>query len=260
MKKVFLSKRNALISPAGISVGSVVLAFAILILLMRFIFPETLVQIAAPLVQLGSSITEQVSGVTVLWRDRVKLEEERDLFAKQTAALSVENQALKARIEDITKLIGKGPAPLTGVLGGVLLRPPYSGYDILVLNVGAQDGVFEGMRAFASGGTPIGIVESSTEHTARVVLFSASGSTHPVWIGKERTPATLTGYGAGSFGAIVPKATNPEVGDLVYITGPGALPIGMVQGVVIDPTSASAELSISALVNAYSLTWVELQP
>jgi cell shape-determining protein MreC len=142
----------------------------------------------------------------------------------------------------------------------VLIQPPYAGYDILVLNVGAQDGVFEGMKAVASAGTPIGVVESSTEHTARVVLFSASGATHPVWIGEERVSSTVTGYGAGAFGAVVPKATDPEVGDMVYLAGPGALPLGRVEQVITDPTSASADLRIAALVNAFSLTWVELRP
>ena len=59
----------------------------------------------------------------------------------------------------------------SGILAGVVARPPVSPYDTLVLAAGRVDGVEVGMEAFGAVGVPVGVVSSVLEDFSRVTLF-----------------------------------------------------------------------------------------
>ncbi|HRH55963.1 MAG TPA: rod shape-determining protein MreC, partial [Candidatus Paceibacterota bacterium] len=146
------------------------------------------------------------------------------------------------------------------VLAGVLVRPPVSPYDTLILDQGSSAGVEAGMRAEGAGGLPIGIVESASANSSRVILYSAPGKETESWAGEARIPITLRGEGSGAMSATVAREAGIVAGDLVYVSGPGAIAIGSVVAVDNDPSSPRSRINVRPLANPFSMTWVTLVP
>jgi len=183
-------------------------------------------------------------------------------LANENTALANENQALLQKEAALTALIGssaKQESSVSKILAGVVARPPESPYDTLVLAAGSHAGVALGMEAFGEGGVPLGAVSSVLADFSRVTLFSAPGVTTDGWVGNENIPLTLQGAGAGAMQAIVPRAANISVGDIVFVPGPGALPIGKVIRIDSDPSTSSVTLRIAPALNMFSITWIVLR-
>src|SRR3989344_7842889 len=80
-------------------------------------------------------------------------------------ALYQENLDLKARL-------GRpGTAPVR-ILGAVLLRPPATPYDTLVIDAGKEEGAVVGDYVSAGGSGLVGTISEVYAHAARVRLFS----------------------------------------------------------------------------------------
>ena len=239
----------------------VVIGIAALFFVIKMVFPSVIVALAEPLWKGGATLEAAVGNATAGVGNSETLANENTQLAAQVASLQNQNAVLTARSQDLTKLLGGSTTSGTtaqGIAAGVLARPPLSPYDTLVVGMGAKDGVVVGAVVTASGGIPIGTVQSTTAHTATVALLSMADHTTDAWVGENRIPLTLSGMGAGAFTATLPKAAAVNVGDNVYVPGPGAIPVGTISQVETDPSSPSVTLSIQPFVNIFSTTWVEI--
>jgi cell shape-determining protein MreC len=190
--------------------------------------------------------------------DRRTLADDRDRLTAENNALRSANRALATQVTDVTRLVGGRTEAAHRILAGILARPPVTPYDTLVLDRGEEDGVVVGSIVYAPGNVPLGTIESSTKKTARAALYSAGGRITEGWIGEKRVAISLVGHGAGTFSATLPRESMAQVGDTVYIPGPGALPIGTIVRIDTNPSSPSDTIHISPFTNLFSLTWVEV--
>ncbi|KND52049.1 MAG: hypothetical protein ABA06_02175 [Parcubacteria bacterium C7867-001] len=258
MKKLsFQRARGGLISRStliGIGAGVVVLIFVIL----RAAAPDAFFFLASPFLNFGSFATNELHiGLSSLESSR-SLIEERDRLRTEVDALTNENRRLSSELAVRTVLLGNRAAGV-GVIAGVVARPPITPYDILLLAKGNADGVAQGAFVTASGGIPVGIIESASAHSSRVSLFSLSGHASVAWIGTGKVPVTLIGEGAGTFAAELPKDAKIVVGDTVFIA-PGGVPFGTVLRIDTNPSSPSEQVRIQPFVNPFTLTEVLVLP
>ncbi len=130
--------------------------------------------------------------------------------AAERDALYQENLDLKARL-------GRD-ARVTRILGAVLLRPPATPYDTLVIDAGEADGVKSGDVVSAGGTIVIGIVSEVYTHAARVVLYSAPGQKYDALL-RGAIPLAVEGQGGGSLRAQVPAGTAVSVGEVALLPG-----------------------------------------
>ncbi len=230
----------------------------VILLIVRVAFPAVFISLAEPLWTGGSSMTAGVGNVFAGFTNKSTLIKENAALAQEVATLQSENAVLTTRSQDLTQLLGGQAGSSNTIAAGVLVRPPVSAYDTLVVSAGSDDGVAKDAESFAKGGIPIGVVQSTTPHVSIIQLYSSAGRTTDGWIGSNRIPITLTGGGAGTFEATIPKGTAVVVGDSVYVAGPGALPIGTVALIDANPSSPTYVLHIQPLVNLFSLTWVQI--
>ncbi len=131
-------------------------------------------------------------------------------------ALYSENLELKARL-------GRD-ARVTRILSGVLLRPPATPYDTLVIDAGEAEGVTLRDVVSAGGTTVIGTVSEVYAHAARVTLYSAPGEKYDSLLRlSARAGAVVSvvveGQGGGSLRAQVPAGTEVSVGDEALLPG-----------------------------------------
>lgn len=243
--------------------GPVALALLVLVLifaLLRFLLPGALVAVASPFWSAGSSLSAGVGNVGSFFTDKATLTSERDRLLAENAAYYAKNAQLETKVKDLERLLGGRTEPIDGVLAGVLSRPPVSPYDVLIVDAGSDARVSVGSRADGPGGMPLGEVESVTKSSARILLYSTPGKETESWIGEARIPVTLIGEGSGAMSAVVAREAGIVVGDLVFASGPGALPVGSVTTVGNDPSSPRSRVDIRPLLNPFSVTWVTIVP
>ena len=239
--------------------GTGVLVVALILVLTRLLLPDFFVRAAAPLWGAGDSFTAGVTGFFEGFGNARTLAAKNKALALENAKLALENRTLEERIADLTTLIGTSSPSGVGVLAGVIARPPTAPYDTFILSAGTGAGVRERMEAFAKGGIPIGIVEEVTTQFSRVRLFSSPRVATDAWVGEGRIPLTLRGTGGGAFTASVSQGSGVQVGDLVYLPGPGAVPVGRVANVKGVASDLVVTLAIAPVVNPFSVVWVELR-
>lgn len=196
------------------------------------------------------------------FKDTASLSYENEQLLSQNVALASENRALAQKVSSLTELlspslVGKNEA--IGILAGVVARPPVSPYDTLVISEGSDAGVAIGMEVFGAGGVPIGAITSVLPSYAQATLFSAPRVVTHGWVGDAHVPLSIEGVGGGAMHASIARSARISVGDVVYVPGPGALPIGSVTHIDDDPAAPEVILRIVPALNLFSITWVHVR-
>ncbi|MDD2657421.1 MAG: rod shape-determining protein MreC [Candidatus Pacebacteria bacterium] len=256
MKRTSLARRNALLSSADVSWGVGALAFALLALLVRIVAPNLFFQAVAPAFRAADVVSEKSHAVFSGLSDASKLAARNEALVSENAALANENRALREKESSIGAL---STLSSSGIIAGVVARPPASPYDTLVLSQGSSAGVALGQEAFGAGGVPLGIVSSVRADFSRVTLFSAPTMVTDGWVGQAGIPLVIYGAGAGAMRASLARSAGIVEGDIVFALGPGKLPIGTVVRVDGDPSSPSVALQIQPALNLFAVSWIELR-
>lgn len=237
------------------------LLLAVFMLLMRLLAPNLFLQAFTPLFQLSDTLGTRSHAFFTHFSDAAKLAELNEKVTNENIALASENQDLLQKVANLSALLGAPTLQkeIPGILAGVVARPPMSPYDTLVLAVGSSGGVTLGMEAFGEGNMPVGIVSNVLNDFSRVTLFSSPNMTTNGWVGHANVPLILIGAGAGVLQASTPRVANISVGDIVFVPGPGQLPIGSVIRVDSDPLSPGVTLRIRPASNPFTASWVVLR-
>ncbi len=262
MKKTFLAKRNALLSFTSISWSGFALIIVILLFLVRFFAPNLFWQMLAPVFHGADSLATESHAFFSGFGNNAKLSLQNESLMNENMALANENQALLQKEASLEALLGsstsgKNMAP--EILAGVVARPPEIPYDTLVLAAGARAGVALGQEVFGAGDVPIGIISTVFADFSRATLFSSPGVRIAGWAGPANMPLTITGSGAGTMSATLPRSAGVAVGDTVFGPGPGMLPIGRVIRIDGDSSSPSVTLRITPALDLFSVSWVTVR-
>jgi cell shape-determining protein MreC len=142
------------------------------------------------------------------------------------------------------------------MLAAVLVRPPLTGYDELIVDAGADQGVVAGAKVYAPGNILIGTTTDVLGQTSKVTLLSSPGLTYPVLIGANHMPATAVGRGGGQYEAQVPQATKIAQGDSILDASLSDEAFGTVTAVISNPADPFETVLFSPEINVYQLRWV----
>lgn len=265
MKKTFLTKRNALLIPGNFSWGSYALGLVLILLVLRMFAPNVFWQMMAPVFRAADAFGNQSHFFLSSFGDRAALTLENERLHSENAILRLENQTLTEKIASYTALLGSSPIKSSSILADVLMRPPESPYDVLLLAAGTRGGVALGMGAFAAPvgesnvGVLVGFVSSATADFSRVTLFSSPGIQTAAWVGPTKIPLILTGSGGGVLSAALSRSAAVNVGDLVFGPGSGTTGLGTVSRIDSDPSSPSVVLRILPVTNPFSISTILLR-
>jgi cell shape-determining protein MreC len=239
-------------------VGGIAVVVVGILLILRFAFPGAITFLATPFWSVGAAGSAAAGNTALYFSDKQKLANELASVRAQNDALANENLALSERAKALTALVGTTTESVHGVAANVLVRPPVSPYDTLIIDGGSADGIAVGATVRADGGVPVGTVSDVAPHSAHVLLYSTPGVETPGWIGDARVPVVLTGTSAGSMVASVPATDQIVEGSIVLVGG--AHPVGTVVRVDRDPSSPTMTVRIRPLVSPFSLTTVLVLP
>ncbi len=190
--------------------------------------------------------------------DKEEYEIENSELRKKLIELETRSQAIQFIInenKELKEALGR-PAAEHMILGTVLKKPPFAGYDLYIIDIGKENGVVVSDRVYSLGNIPIGEVEEVYDTTSKVRLFSSSGKKYNVFIGEQNIEAVATGRGGGIFEATIPRETKVAKGNDVFIPSLGNSFVGKVQDIISLPTHPFATILFHHPINIFELRWV----
>lgn len=233
-------------SPGLLALGALAILFVGALVLWRGPLSALLVRAYAPLLELRNTLSRsdnqelqaQLEGVQALLVDR--------------AVLYEENLHLK-------RLLGRD-AERSVLLAAVLMRPPGTPYDTLLIDTGELEGVMVGDLVSAGGSALIGRITQVYEHAARVALFSAPGEVHEGLLSRAgvSVPIVVEGQGGGSLKTQVPAGTGAQSGDQVLLPGISTGLTARVVAVRLGESESFEVLYLHLPANPYHLRFVEV--
>lgn len=144
-------------------------------------------------------------------------------------------------------------------LAAVLMRPPFTGYDEYIVDIGKDFGLKVNNKVYAPGDVLIGRVADVLEDTSKVVLYSSPGQKYEVIVGANNDTATAIGRGGGQYEVILSRDAVVKDGDFVIAPSISDKPFGVVTAVLSDPAEPFATVLFASTVNIYNMRWVLVQ-
>jgi cell shape-determining protein MreC len=146
----------------------------------------------------------------------------------------------------------------TGILAGILVRPPQTPYDILIIGAGSDSGVEIGNNASLSGGIKIGRVIEVYSNTSTVQLYSSNGVKTQAILERNEVPIELIGNGGGNIIFHLSREMETEVGDRILdATILGSL-IGVVEDIEVAPTDSFKKVLVKSIAPLNSVRFLHI--
>ncbi len=136
------------------------------------------------------------------------------------------------------------------IMANILKKPPFSAYDIYIIDIGKVEGVGVGDKVYALGHVLLGEIAESNNYSSKIKLYSSFGEKYEVLIGNN-IQATAIGNGGGSFQVILPRDIKIREDDTVTIPNLSQSVFGIVRKVIADPAKTFATILFSQPVNIY---------
>ncbi len=177
-----------------------------------------------------------------------------------SAKASAENQDVLLRSLGRTS-VGKG------VSASILIRPPETPYDILIIDVGTDNGMTLGREVTLAMNSPsgewgpkIGVITEVFKNNSRVELFSASGKKTNVILERNSLPVVLVGRGGGNFEFTLPREASVAVGDKILSSDINRILMGVVKDVEMSATDSFKKVLVISVANIYIENFVTVLP
>lgn len=140
----------------------------------------------------------------------------------------------------------------------VLSTPPFSPYDTIVLDQGADDGVAVGDAVSFDDTVALGTVDTVTDRTSRVQLYSSPGTEQSVRIGGHDFLVVARGEGGGAFQMLILKEEAVARGDSVFL--PDGRLLARIEKIVPNESDAFALVYAAVPFNLFEIREVVLNP
>lgn len=236
--------------------------FCATVLLIAFVFPTffgTITHtIGRPLWSSWAAIRESQIGSYVTTRHSLILEnqllrDENELLKTETAVMSL----LETENAELKSSWGRSTEKVQTLVAAVLVTPPRSPYDTIVIDVGSVDGVIAGALVSSHSNVILGKVQTVYPYTSIVELFSSPESVHEVVLG-QGVRAQATGKGGGVYEVSLPRDTIVAMGDPVYIPSITPRVYGIIDYISEEEARPFITIKFKTPINVERLTFVEV--
>lgn len=216
--------------------------------------------VSGSLISRGADSTDLFLGsVGAYFSSRNALLEENRLLSDELAIARlavIREEAFKNENDALRALFLREPKGERGILAEVLLRPPSSPYDTLVLDAGVEAGVSVGNRVVAEGFL-VGEITRADRASSVATLWSQSGRSFDAAI-PEKFSGRAEGYGSGNFYIRVPRDTKIIEGDIVTAPALGDFLLGRVKSVVRDEKNPFVDVYAESPLSLRTVRFVEI--
>ncbi len=239
-------------------------ALTVLFLIIALVFPQvfgTIIHaLSRPLWNAGTYISTTSLGSyfvskKALYEENLELKKQHEELIAQTSIINLleaENKELKSNWKR-----GNTLEESNTIVGSVIVTPPRSPYDTMVIYIGSNHGVKVGALVTAYSKVVLGIVREVYAHSSIVELFSSPESQYEVIIGNGIRAQAL-GKGGGVYEATLPRGIEINLGDSVYVPSITPRIYGTVDSIIEDDAQPFVKLLFKTPINIEKLTFVEV--
>lgn len=216
---------------------------------------------ASPLWMGENKITKSLRAGKEFFRSKQSLISENTTLKERLASLELELSSRPPALNEdnaLLSLIGRKAKKGTGLVASVLVRPPQTPYDIIVIDAGTDDGVVPDSEVALSEGPVLGMVLEVFKSSAKVKLFSSAGENTSAVLERFNLAVTLEGAGGGNFRIVVPRETPVEVGDRILSADVFSRLLAVVGEVEVKPTDSFKQILARSPANIFSIRFVEI--
>ncbi|MEK7176059.1 MAG: rod shape-determining protein MreC [Patescibacteria group bacterium] len=216
----------------------------------------------APFWKTENQLTKVLSDWKEIWRSKQALVSENARFKEKISSLELE---LNARPEaydgndTLLSLLGR-KAEDGGITAAVLVRPPQTPYDMIIIDAGKDDGVLADSQALLPEGPALGTVSEIFPSSAKIKLFSSAGEKVSAVLERSGLSIMLEGAGGGNFRIVVPRETPVEKGDRILSADIFSRLLAVVEDIKVEPTDSFKEIFARSPANLFNIRFIVIRP
>lgn len=262
---IYLQRNNRSRSRKTIISVGIIVGIVAVIGLVQWLFGSNL---SIGTIEAGTSVSKpffvfgkQISFATSFISSRKTLIEQNQALRDEIDGLKIKLlsfDSLAKEHEEILKTYNRSNIE-NKVLASVMVKPPQTPYDTLILDVGSENQASINNRVYGIGGIVLGIIDEIGKKTSRAVLFSNPDRETRVIVERTDQNITLIGKGGGNFEAEVPQEVDVLKSDTLVLAGIRLPIVAIVVDVESNPASAFKKVIARVPLNIFNLRFVEVE-
>lgn len=237
-----------------------VVVLAILMIILGTAFArQSFFSLASPILKLENVIAN--SHLAEYFTTKQSLIEEKSALERKLFALgdlSAINVVLQNENDLLKNLLGRKDGVLNTILATVLVKPPQTPYDTLLVDIGLDYQAKVGDKVIANANIYVGEVSEVYEHSAKVTLYSTPGWKLSVTLGENSISAEAIGIGGGNFNISLPKEVDIKEGDTITVPSIISNIFGIVEKVDSKEKDSAQTVLFKSPINISELKFVEV--
>jgi cell shape-determining protein MreC len=168
------------------------------------------------------------------------------------------NAVLLKENETLKDMLGRKEIKNKTVLASILVKPPQTPYDTIIVDAGADYGVKVGDKVVANANVYLGEVSEVQAHSSKITLYSSPGRKMSVVLGLNQVSVEAVGTGGGNFNITLPRELGVKEGDIIVIPAITSNVFGIVEKVNFKDTDSFQKVLFKSPVNISDLSFVEI--
>jgi len=213
-----------------------------------------------PFLKMKAAISGWWHNVEAVFSEKKALQEENNYLKEKIIQLETKIALDEAKNKEgeMGKIAFSAEEKNKFLTAHIISRPPYTPYDMLIIDSGAEDGVKEGMQVSAFGNVLLGYITDVFSDTSKIKLISSFGEETNVFLEISLTPAIAIGRGGENFEITLPRSINVNIGEKVLTLGKQPMLIGVVERIEKQETTPFQKIIFRLPVNLQYLNQVFL--
>ena len=227
----------------------------IIFVIFGFLFDRLAFMLGGPLWNVRSGLVSTVETFTSYLSSKSSLERKVGELQKSIDEKNMELLSVKDKLglyAELDSYIAQADVKANQKVVQVVTRPPQTPYDELIAKTDAETCV--GQRAFFAD-ILVGSVTSCSGSYARISLLSHPESQFRALIGPKKIEGDAKGKGNGNIMITLPKSTDIQVGDIVYMAE-DSLPFGTVQNIDNSASQSFEDVYVALPFSPQNIDWL----
>ena len=223
---------------------------------------EAILSAVSPIWKAENIVTRNLQSAANFFGSRKALLEENAVLKEKLSSLEMKILSMSGgqSQENMFRELAGRRQESDAMVAAVLIRPPQTPYDVIIIDAGSDESVTIGSEVFLPEGPLLGMVFEVFPKTAKVKLFSASGEKTNAILERNNVPVTITGNGGGNFSINLARGVDIEIEDRILSSDISARLLAVVEDISVRPTDSFKEALAKSPVNIFNLRFVFVAP
>lgn len=222
------------------------------------LFEGFLVSASSPIWGTENTFTRKFARLSGFLKTKNVLVRENAELKEELSALKLESLASGWEAGDL--LLAERSEVLGAVPASVILHPPRTPYDVIIIDAGSKDSITLGDKVSLPEGLGLGTISEVFETKAKVRLYSTSGEETEAFLERDNLSVILEGQGGGNFKLNLSHERVVERGDRIFSSGLSPELLAVVAEINARPTDAFKEVLAYSPANIFDLRFVLVRP